>query len=904
MSHIEEVRNKQEQELQENTEKSASLIDSLYRNMLKSRDTEEVNKALETVKAIKEYRDSVGSGDFIGFTTLIENFTLLVTATQRRAINQEKKEEVIERSISYAQHYSPRVAQVYLFLVKSFLKLPNAFYGIEDPKVISFLEEQQSAGNIHALFNPDASWSTKSHLFNTELKTKLAVFRYFDKEDRKEKDREKRKQRKKEIQEKDNTANPEQDRSKPGVDHMSRAKEGEKATPVWSISPPVYGLFRAQAYTQWDKENCDWFNQERQWSEPEFVELDSQATHVSMTCNAPTNEWIPLPLAYKLEVASIEADHGDLITRQNEFGDIFFKVDSQEKNTINIKAICVVRASNKTYEHKGGTPSIPDLRGVPVGQREFSEETEEKLKEVDATGKRNMHKAKILMHYVFNRLKYLEPSSASEAESYNQRYRQHPSGFAAAVDEIQEADCDVANTYFAALCARLNIPVRHVVGDSVSGSQGNASMTHWGTGHAWTEVYNDITQRWELIDATPAGDPNLDEDNKNDEAGDDPVAVDDKIMPPQIMTDEELKKLVEKLEQRAEEVKYTAEDERISKLLGIDIKEAQAYNREIEEAKQARLESGMLLTEALKEIFGAITELRTNADPPPPMNVERSEGGKNLIDVVRALLEEFYGRKEDSRSYEATVEVESLKFDVSGFDVYFIGDLSGSMGAVDGSTGQTRAELQRHAVYLILHALHEFQENLKAVVLAEGADLDIRTHVTTFGRAEGVVDIKTLDQELTDEVSVGIWQHMKDGRMGNQDVEALSHVSQKIRKDHEKMLQSNPEQKRLRLVFACSDGGYLHDGDSMKQISARLHDEVPGAIVFALGLTKDARTVPAHMEDTSEPKKHRGQLIENIQDLPIVVGKYVVSEALKLLPSYESEDVETKIDEIIKEFNI
>ncbi|MEK7077117.1 MAG: transglutaminase-like domain-containing protein, partial [Patescibacteria group bacterium] len=157
---------------------------------------------------------------------------------------------------------------------------------------------------------------------------------------------------------------------------------------------------------------------------------------------------------------------------------------------------------------------ISQLLRMEAGK--LSSETETKLDEIKKLKAQPFEKARLLKAYVKKTLRYSNESAMNAVYQGG-----NTKGYFQRIEEHKKADCDVANTYFAALLSRLEIPTRMVTGHyvKVKDRQGNAAISS-GTSHAWVEVWDG--RSWEKLDATPPGDPNMD-DEEMDENKDDSV---------------------------------------------------------------------------------------------------------------------------------------------------------------------------------------------------------------------------------------------------------------------------------------------------------------------------------------------------------------------------------------------
>ena len=75
-------------------------------------------------------------------------------------------------------------------------------------------------------------------------------------------------------------------------------------------------------------------------------------------------------------------------------------------------------------------------------------------------------------------------------------------------------------------------------------------------------------------------------------------------------------------------------------------------------------------------------------------------------------------------------------------------------------------------------------------------------------------------------------------------------------------------------------------------------------MVVGIGMTEAAAKVPIIFDVKDENGKQiaYGDLAKDINDLPIIVAKYVITEATRLFPEKAKESVGRIVDSIIKKF--
>jgi len=874
---------------------SGTNVLSSYELMLEEDSFETVSEALGEVESLQLFRKEVSRLQFGSFSELVESASFI----SRQTVDIRKRSTQIsllaEKMQGRSQGMSPRVADLYNAVLA---EVSGDVYDTHFEVVGKFLEDIKKSDNqrsdIEILFSGDTSWEEKLNRIDKRLVSVLNGLRALDKRDGKDMDDDIRKWRATELKNSSTTAPERRNESKPGVDPMERLREGEEAKAIWSINPAWGGLYKERSFSAWDSTRNVWFESENEYVDVESVELSGNTDHtkgpidITMNTRATAGSWVSVPIPYTHGFHSLEVVGHECIVKQDQNGDVVFRFNGDRDADVK-----VVLAAYLYKKFKSDTANVR----IPVIPSEFSDETNNKLEEIKSKKRGNIARASALSSYVRSRVRYLAPKDREESEQYNLAYNNHPKGFAGAVDEIREADCDVANTYFAALCSKLGIPVRHIVGHSVSGKDDDGlSSINSGTGHGWSEVWNEIKKEWVRIDATPGGDPNLSGDKQSAEFVPGDYGMQEAVVP----SDVELEKLRKELAEHKEKLSYTKEERELAESAGVELREARKIVNEINKAERTRLPNGELIVDALTKLFNMIVESRKSTTLTHSGPVRRREGGESIQDIVRHKIGVTAGEF-DPLSRKRSIEEEKKEELFGGLDLYLIGDKSGSMGnTVDG---ESLWEIQRRAAYLIFSSLYRFERNLERAGLQEENALSVRTECVSFrGSNPGEIDLdKQLSSQFTSSDKVKMWHSLTDAPGSNGDPQALAYVYEQIKEEIEADRAKPEDKNRLRIIIACSDGGYVgNDALKMRMIAQKIYELDPNIVLVGMGLTDTAAEVPIVMNNLPYSK---GQVVRDINDLPAVVAKYIVLEALKLFPEKTREDILPVIKGLIDRFS-
>lgn len=857
-----------------------NIVDYSQREALAGESYEDAALALNKVEALQNFRRSLRGRSFGGFYDIFEDITNINKAPLSDTEKGEQIKSLIDAMEEKAGKFSPRVADLYLAILseaRGESYEPN--FEITRDKIV----ELKNNDDLRVLFGGDILWELKLNRIENRLQGYLAGVRALDKRDGREMNDDERKEREEKLKKAPTRPPERRNESKPGMDEMERLKEGERAPVIWSIHPAYGGYYREQSLSVWDSKRNTWVEPAYEYSDVELTPLcekenfKKRLINLTMRAEVVAGKWVSLPIPYTHGLHKIETGGAEHHIQQDQNGDIVVMAEGKGKVEI------IVVLSPKLDKIYG--PLNPAKIKTPDMPAAFSKETVEEMIKIKRDKRGDIARARALASFTRRHLTY------SNESKYNSIYETHENGYFAAIDEHKKADCDVANTYFAALCAQLDVPVRHCVGHSVKGKdKAGASNIHSGTGHAWSEVWDKQENKWTRIDATSSGDPNLEEQVGEGESSPGDYGEQEAIRP----SDEQLEELRQKLAERKEQLSYTKKERQLAEATGVELKEARQIVKEMRNAEQTRLPNGELVVDVLSRLFNAIVESRKTIAQEYTGPVRKSEGGESIENIVRHKISIMTGES-DPVSREKPEQEEKEEKIIGGFDLYMIGDKSGSMAS---SVGEEELwKLQRRAEYLIFSSLYQFEQAIKRAGISKKEDMSVRTQGISF-RGSGVEDID-LDKPLSGDFSaadkVKLWYSLTNQGGGNGDVAALSYILSQIQEEKARIKQSGQQDNRLRLIIACSDG----NPDNPAQVQ-QLAEELGklNAVVVGVGLTETAAAVPIIYNTPYS----RGDIARDINDLPAIVAKHVVGEAIKFFPECTKESAKQIINGAIAKF--
>lgn len=273
----------------------------------------------------------------------------------------------------------------------------------------------------------------------------------------------------------------------PSMDDMKRGAEQQAPTALYTIEPPIKGHYQGPVYNHFNASQVRWE------TKPNLSPVSSGSASNDHTISGMIRggSRIPLYLPKHFGVGSFNLPNGISLAR-DESGCYYLQNSSGSTQAYSVPFGKEQFASSL----QPGTSETTD-----IGSHALSGATMKYIKGLSGSG--NVQKGQQLVHFMRNVLKL----DYSNEEKYNMIYKKNPSRYFTEIENHKQVDCDVAQTYFIALCRAAGIPSRIVTGHSVDYVKDGKAVIHGGSGHAWTEIWDDASNSWKTIDATPQGEP-------------------------------------------------------------------------------------------------------------------------------------------------------------------------------------------------------------------------------------------------------------------------------------------------------------------------------------------------------------------------------------------------------------
>ncbi|MBI5022997.1 MAG: hypothetical protein HZC05_02430 [Candidatus Magasanikbacteria bacterium] len=651
---------------------------------------------------------------------------------------------------------------------------------------------------------------------------------------------------------------PSQDEMNTSMDEMQEKKEGGTGG-YFSVHPFWGGYYREQIYEN-HKGGARWGQAARAYGRPTAIGAlkEERVMRGLARGNAVTD--LPMPYGFAPNPASFKSI-GALLVQSAEG---LWRVVTTGAAPIDFTVMI-----GKTDVHRHAV---------------FSSEAEEKKMAVNDTcagveakkmlqwlAGSTIEKARVIKRFVKGLLRY------SQENALNAVYENDPDGYFAAIEKNKKADCDVANAYYLNLLSRVEIKARLAVGHYVKMKDANGSAVMGsGSRHAWSEVWDEAGRQWIVFDATPPGDPTIDEEPPDEKSEDDAGPGDYGEQEAQPIIEEEFLKFKEKIaeaKRKAAEETATPEERasrEFAKSAGCTPEQARRVMAKIAEARNVRDARGRVVRDGLADEFQKIVETNFKDVPEYRGPVMRSQGDE-MDDKVMIGKEVRLGVA-DPLGYAREILQQKITQEYGGMDVWLVFDRSGSMDEIDTTTNRPKKEEQQLAGFLTLDGINAFSYKTESAARQDLliSPLSVRSSVIAF-QGNNADALKSLGASWTPKEQYDIWSGLESNIGGGTPahlgiMKARAEIERAIALDKKNKGFLN-EKKRLRVVMVFMDGvvdnetAYLAEQKKLEDLEV---------FVSSWGMTESARQVDAYSE---------GHCVPSARDMIEPVAKHIVAKA-------------------------
>ncbi|MBI2551273.1 VWA domain-containing protein [Candidatus Uhrbacteria bacterium] len=703
--------------------------------------------------------------------------------------------------------------------------------------------DQGSVIPAEVLLSPSVPLGDKAKWMESRL---LADLRFLDGRDRAEaREKAEREPTEELLEEKeqspaDNIPPPDQDEFVPSMDEMEPAKEGEVGA-FFTVAPFYGGYYREGHYDTWDAQRMMWTRATRAWEEAPQSRIDAESRRtMSGTVRAGSRTSLPVPYGFAADTASVQS-----------LGKGNVRLVADGDGGLAVEAVGDGLASFSLEMGKNTDRSIPT-----------------------ATASFRLDRAREIKQQVRTLLTY------SNDSSLNAVYRGgDPAGYFDRIAQHKKADCDVANTYFVHLLSQEGIQARLVTGHYVkTKNHSGAAVLSGGTSHAWAEVFDE--GEWHRLDATPPGDPNMDEEETDEQVDGETGEGDYGEQEAETISDEQLEEMIveakEALEKKKEEEEKKdskgKEVEKFAKEAGIAPAEATKILAAIEAARGLKDAQGRNIRKRLMDEFRKIVKdnlvQRLRYETPVRMSQ-----GNDMEDPTTMLIDLTAGEADPTgfARHKEKIEREQV---YGGFDVLFLADKSGSMSETDPGSGRPKWEDQQRFIYLFFDAFAEVKNEFRRKRIQLLSPVDVRVGLISFSSGRARIELP-IGADWKPKEQATVWKTLQENiGGGTPDDAALREAQSIIQADTAAMKGKKGMKDRLRLVLVSADGG---SDDKSRTIQAKESLKALGVVVKAAGIGAGAREIEAAYYPD-------GTNLSSFENVPDWAAEQVLTAAAKLKP--------------------
>lgn len=588
--------------------------------------------------------------------------------------------------------------------------------------------------------------------------------------------------------------------------------EGLPDEAIATMNPFFGGYVMDAVYAQYDSDTHTWKPSERRFQKLATQTLDDERTRVYRSKVKNGRGPVKLPRGWGVDGVSVTWDGKEPAswTLEADTNGIV-RVKTQEDVSVGFTAkIAPTKDALPLAPPEGEVPDVPDR--FPA---ELLAQADEVMKATVSTKVKTRRIASIIH-------KYLEYDQDIKWEGV---YKADPSKYFEKIWEHKKAKCDEANTLLVRLLTKLGVHARFAGGHSVrQKSPAGEALLLESNRHAWAFAWDEQAREWIRLDATPAGDPNIDQDQQQEELGEGDYSEQEA----ELMSEEELEKRLEEAQREEEEERERRETD--DPILSY-AKEAECSPEEAREVLQkiqtVRNKYARVLAQADKQWQTLVrTNIRARVVDRGPVPMSQMDE-IDPDELVSGSIEMAAGEKDPLIGQREEVEQTKEKW-FGGYEVYVMADLSGSMA--NHVNGVQKSKSQRDMVFLLVDSI------MSAGVIAKQADqrlkapMPAKISLTVFGKEIEIA--LPLTGQWTPKEQLKLYRALDvNAGGGTPDHTALELIESQIvraQKEEESARKAKPAKKKhgwkmRRFVVAVADG----DSDrpaTTKAANARLRE--------------------------------------------------------------------------------
>ncbi|MFH1766636.1 MAG: transglutaminase domain-containing protein [Patescibacteria group bacterium] len=599
--------------------------------------------------------------------------------------------------------------------------------------------------------------------------------------------------------------------------------EGMPSQAVATVAPFYGGYYADAMFDQFDSATLTWKSSARAFRELPAQQIDEACKRIYCSSLRQGQATIKLPRGWGINQASLgsggqEELTGQLVSDQN--GLIKLRTESSETTSFFVE----IGPSADTL-----VPEPPSGHVETIVDRfpaELIADAERVMDENVSLG----IKLRRIASLIHNRLEY------DKDPAWETVYKADPSLYFESIWQHKKAKCDEANTILARLLTKFGLEARFVGGHSVRAkSEAGEALLLESNRHAWVSAWDSEKLAWLRLDATPAGDPNVDQEQQEEDLGEGDFGEQEA----ELMSEEELEKRLAEAEAQKEEqaeredpvVAYAKEAE-------CSVEEAREVLQKIETLRQKYAGILRQADRYWQRLVRSQWRERMVDRGPVPMSqmdeIDPDELVSGYIEIIAGEKDPLIGQKE--------IKERSQEKWFGGYEVYIAADMSGSMEEAIG--GAQKVEMQRDMIILLADSIMNAAVAAKKAAAQLKAPMPVKVCVAVFGAKTEI--ILPLTETWGPKEQISLYRALDAGAGGGTpDHYALNILGRVIQQStvEEATERQKPGFKKhdwrmRRFVIATADGGSNNPG-AVKEINEHLKEQGIPVDLFLISSADD-----------------------------------------------------------------
>jgi hypothetical protein len=499
----------------------------------------------------------------------------------------------------------------------------------------------------------------------------------------------------------------------------TQESEGLPTEAVATVVPFFGGLYTDAVYDLYDEQTLTWRKSARRFEDVTAQNLESERARTYASVVKCGRGSVKLPRWWGIDKESVL-----WIKDKPESWDIVRDQDG----------IIFIKSGDATADYPFQIQIAPSSEAIDLAPPEgecqpacesFPDELCRFADELFATRLSHAAKVRKLASFIRSHLEYdMDPK-------WDAVYKADPSKYLDAIWTNKKAKCDEANTMLVRMLTKMGVHARFIGGHSVrSKSPHGEAMLLDGNRHAWAMAWDPVENEWLRLDATPAGDPNVNQEEQEADLGEGDYGEQEA----ELMSEEELeKKLAEFEKAQNEEEEKKDPVLAYAKEAGCTPEEARAVLDKIDELRSRH---ARVLDDADRQWQRLIREnVRERIEDRGPVPLSQMDE-VDPDEIVAGYIEMRAGSKDPLIGMREEVKEKKEKW-FGGYEVYIAADMSGSMDAT--INGVKKVDAQRDMIFLLVDSCMNSSARVKKKTRQLKAPMPVKVSVTVLGNKIEIV---------------------------------------------------------------------------------------------------------------------------------------------------------------------